>query len=145
MLLDSWFLTLPSYSYRMHIHTRQLILMLVFFVIVKRYCLKSVLLKKWELLAVIKSWPKSFSTIPNSSYSRKYVLIRLTSRRVARNSQWGGCGGGAPSRRRLMEVRRRSPQPPRQGVWGQSPQPPESRGSGGGAPSARKFCIFLQK
>ena len=31
------------------------------------------------------------------------------------------------------------------GVWGQSPQPPEARGSGGGAPSARKFCIFLQK
>ena len=34
MLLDSRFLTLPSYSYRMHIHTRQLILMQVFF----RYC-----------------------------------------------------------------------------------------------------------
>ena len=71
------------------------------------------------------------------------------SRRVARNSQWGGClgglgteppaaggqwgsGGEAPSCRRL-------------GVWGQSPQPPEARGSGGRAPSARKFCIFLQK
>ena len=70
-------------------------------------------------------------------------------RRVARNSQWGGClgglgaeppaaggqwgsGGEAPSCRRL-------------GVWGQNPQPPEARGSGGGAPSARKFCIFLQK
>ena len=31
------------------------------------------------------------------------------------------------------------------GVWGQSPQPPEARGSRDGAPSARKFCIFLQK
>ena len=31
------------------------------------------------------------------------------------------------------------------GVWGQSPQPPEARGPGGGAPSDRKFCIFLQK
>ena len=30
------------------------------------------------------------------------------------------------------------------GVWGQSPQPPEEQGFGGGAPSARKFCIFLQ-
>ena len=30
------------------------------------------------------------------------------------------------------------------GVWEQSPQPPEARGFGGGAPSARKFCIFLQ-
>ena len=30
------------------------------------------------------------------------------------------------------------------GVWGQSPQPKEARGFGGGAPSARKFCIFLQ-
>ena len=73
----------------------------------------------------------------------------LITRRVARNSQWGGCfgglgaeppaaggqwgsGGEAPSRRRL-------------GVWGQSPQPPEARGSGGEAPSARKFCIFFAK
>ena len=30
------------------------------------------------------------------------------------------------------------------GVWEQSPQPPEARGFGGGAPSALKFCIFLQ-
>ena len=56
-------------------------------------------------------------------------------RRVARNLQLGAVlgGGGASSRRRPM------------GVWGQSPQPPKTRGSGGGAPSARKFCIFLQK
>ena len=40
------------------------------------------------------------------------------SRHVARNSQWGL-------------------------FWGQ--KPPEARGSGGSAPSARKFCIFLQK
>ena len=31
------------------------------------------------------------------------------------------------------------------GVWGQSPQPPEAWGFGSGAPSASKFCIFLQK
>ena len=30
------------------------------------------------------------------------------------------------------------------GVWGQSPQPPEAQGFGGGAPSARKFCIFCK-
>ena len=48
----------------------------------------------------------------------------------AAGGQWES-GGEAPSRRR-------------QGVWGQSPQPPEARGSGGGAPSARKFCVFLQ-
>ena len=57
-------------------------------------------------------------------------------RRVARNLQWGGglfwgSGSEIPRRRRL-------------GVWKQSPQPPEARGFGGGAPSARKFCIFLQ-
>ena len=49
----------------------------------------------------------------------------------AAGGQWGS-GGEAPSCRRL-------------GVWGKSPQPPEARGSGGGDPSARKFCIFLQK
>ena len=49
----------------------------------------------------------------------------------AAGGQWGS-GGEAPSCRRL-------------GVWGQSPQPPEARGCGGGAPSARKFCIFLKK
>ena len=43
------------------------------------------------------------------------------SRRVARNLQWGG------------------------GVLGVWEQPTEARGPGGGAPSARKFCIFLQK
>ena len=55
--------------------------------------------------------------------------------RVARNLQWGrlfmGSGGVVPSRRRL-------------GVWGQSPQSPEERESCGGAPSARKLCIFWQ-
>ena len=50
----------------------------------------------------------------------------------------------------------RSLQPPKaNGGWGRRPQlpeaegleakPPEARGSGGGAPSAQKFCIFLQK
>ena len=49
----------------------------------------------------------------------------------AAGGQWGS-GGDAPSCQRL-------------GFWEQSPHPPEVRGSGGGAPSARKFCIFLQK
>ena len=31
------------------------------------------------------------------------------------------------------------------GVWGFCPQPPKAQGSGGRAPSAQKFCIFLQK
>ena len=60
----------------------------------------------------------------------------LQNQALARNSQWGGLfwgsGGFAPSRRRL-------------GVWGLCPQPPEARGSGGGAPSAQKFCIFFAK
>ena len=43
-----------------------------------------------------------------------------------------GYGDEAPSRRRL-------------GVWGQSPQPQEARGSGVGASSAQKVCIFLLK
>ena len=46
-----------------------------------------------------------------------------TIRHVARNSQWGDCFWGL----------------------GWSPQPPEERGPVGGALSARKFCIFLQK
>ena len=44
----------------------------------------------------------------------------------SQKSAMGGCFGGL-------------------GVWWQSPQPPEARGPGGGAPSAQKFCIFLQK
>ena len=67
------------------------------------------------------------------------------SQKFAKGGLFGAAGGGAPSRRRPMGVWGRSPQLPEAGVWGQSPQPPEARGSGGGAPSARKFCIFLQK
>ena len=44
-----------------------------------------------------------------------------------------------------LGVWERSPQPPEAGGLGAKPQPPEARGSGGGAPSARKFCLFLQK
>ena len=77
------------------------------------------------------------------------LTFPYVSRRVARNSQLGGCFGGlaaapllagdhwrsgskAPSRRRLV-------------IWGQRLQPPMARGSGGGAPNAQKVCIFLQK
>ena len=54
------------------------------------------------------------------------------SQKFAIGGLFGGSRGEAPSCRRL-------------GVWGQSSQPPEARGSGGRAPSARNFCIFLQK
>ena len=61
---------------------------------------------------------------------------KIKSRPVARNPQWGAVLG----------------------VWGRIPQQPEANGvlgakppvaggtkSVGGAPSAQKFCIFLQK
>ena len=72
-------------------------------------------------------------------------------RRVARKFAMGGAVWG---------VWGWSPQPPEAnggvgakppaaggwvGVWGQSPQSSEARGCGGEAPSAQKFCIFLQK
>ena len=66
-------------------------------------------------------------------------------RRVARNSQWGGCLGGLAAAGGQWGSGGKVPSCRRLGVWGQSPQPPEARGSGGGAPSARKFCILLQK
>ena len=56
----SLFRAFPSYLYRIHIYIRQLILMQMFFVIVKRYCSKSVLLKKWEQLEIIKRSLKLF-------------------------------------------------------------------------------------
>ena len=83
-----------------------------------------------------------------------------------------GSGGGSPSRRRPMRVWRRSPEPldaggleakwrhggrasPRASALppkargsearGQGGLKAEARGSEGGAPSARKFCNFLQK
>ena len=77
MLLDSRFLTLPCYLYRMHIHTRQLILVQVFFVIVKRFEIGYI--EEMRTTSGNKEVPQIFSTIPNSFYSRKYVLIRLTS------------------------------------------------------------------
>ena len=42
----------------------------------KRYCSKSVLLKKWELLWGNKEVPQIF--LLNSPYSRKYKVLRLT-------------------------------------------------------------------
>ena len=61
----------------------------------------------------------------------KYWFRQARSQKFAMGGLFGGSVGEAPSCRRL-------------GVWEQSPQPPEARGCGGGAPSARKFCIFLQ-
>ena len=70
------------------------------------------------------------SDLESSSY------LHTMHRRVARNSQWGA----------ILGVWGRSPQPPKaNGGLVFCPQPPEARGFGGGAPSARKFCIFLQK
>ena len=58
------------------------------------------------------------------------------SRRVARNSQWGGLFGGsggfAPSRRRPM------------GVWGRSPQLPEAGGLGAKPPAAGGTGVWGQ-
>ena len=56
--------------------------------------------------------------------SQKFEMRRL----------FGGLGAEPPAAGGQWEL----------GVWRKSPQPPEARGSGGGAPSARKFCIFLQ-
>ena len=56
--------------------------------------------------------------------AKSMEISKVKARRVARNSQWGGYYG----------------------VWERSPlQPEANEGAGGGAPSARKFCIFLQK
>ena len=66
------------------------------------------------------------------SLGLQYSLVR----RVARNSQWGGgCFWGLGA-----EL------PAAGGNWGSGSeaQPPEAQGTGGGAPSARTFSIFLQ-
>ena len=57
-------------------------------------------------------------------------------RRVARNSQWGGCFGVLGA------------EPPAAGCqWGSGGEAPSAGGwgFGGKAPSARKFCIFFCK
>ena len=89
----------------------------------------------------IRTRDKRRMSIPKQCRMSWAVSQRLDcaskTRCVARNSQWGGgCFGGLGA-----EI-------PAAGGWGfrgQSPQLPEARGSGGEAPSARKFCIFLQK
>ena len=67
--------------------------------------------------------PSTFCHVPPDSSNHEVVVVR----RVARNSQWGGCLGGLGA------------EPPANGAAG------GQWGSGGEAPSARKFCIFLQK
>ena len=65
---------------------------------------------------------------------------------VARNLQWWRLFwglGGALSRWRPMGVWGRCPQPPEVGGLEAKPLPAGGTGPGGGAPSARKFCIFL--
>ena len=64
----------------------------------------------------------------NLNMTRAITWLVGVTRRVARNSQWGGLfwgsGGSAPSRRRPM------------GVWGLRPQPPEAGGLGAKPPAA---------
>jgi len=56
-----------------------------------------------------------------------------------------GDGGRAPSHRRPMGIWGLAPSRRRLEVWEQSLQPPETRVSGGGAPSARRFLRFFNK
>ena len=76
MLLHSRFLTLSSYSYRMHIHTRQLILMQVFFVIVKRYCLKQCRRYGKAVLPLTTACAPPFWFTQNT-FSEHHVTTRL--------------------------------------------------------------------
>ena len=85
------------------------------------------------LYSLRNCWP------PTAAVHKCDAIIRLITRLHA--GSWpeirnGGLFGGSGSEALSYQ---------RQGIWGQSPQPPDARGSGGGAPSARKFCIFLQK
>ena len=60
----------------------------------------------------------------------------LGARRVARNSQWGGCFGGLGAK------------PPAAGGWGFGGKAPSRRRQGGlGAehPALENFAVFLQK
>ena len=68
-------------------------------------------------------------------YFQLLLFLSGVCRRVARNSQWGlfwGYGGWAPPCRRSFGVWGREPAAGGTGVWG-------------GASSAQKFCISLQK
>ena len=69
--------------------------------------------------------------------------VLVTTRRVARNSQWGGCfGGGAAGANGGLGTK-----PPAAGGCGFGGKPPAAGGRGGlgcEAPSARKFCIFCK-
>ena len=86
------------------------------------------------------------SRVPGQSPAR---VNSKSYRRVARNSQWGGCLGGLEEEPPAAEDQWGSGSEASScwslGVGGQSPEPPEARGSGGIAPSARKFCIFFAK
>ena len=86
-------------------------------------------LKKASLKTGFENWFSLLFIVSTCARFRSSSSKPLcVNRRVARNSQWGGCfggsGGGAPSRRRPMEV------------WGQSPQPPEANGGLGAKPPA---------
>ena len=80
-------------------------------------------------------WLVSSGTTYSQARSQKFAMGGL----------FGGSGGGDPSRLRPMGVWGRSPQLPEAGGLGAMPPAAGGTGVGGGAPSARKFCIFLQK
>ena len=74
----------------------------------------------------------------------------LMSWKQARSQKFamGGCVGGlgaeSPAAGGQQESGGKAPSCQRLGVWEQSPEPPEVRGFWGGAPSARKFCIYCK-
>ena len=76
-----------------------------------------------------------------SVLSRSDVLRQARSQKFAMGEGlFGGSGGQSKAERAKPWSGEQS-----KALGGQSPQPPEARRSWGGAPSARKFCIFLQK
>ena len=67
------------------------------------------------------------------------------SQKFAMGGCLGGLGAEPPAAGGQWESRGEVPSRRRLEVWEQSPQPPEARGSGGGAPSTQKSCIFFAK
>ena len=73
---------------------------------------------------------------PNSGEDQKKVFTKNGTRRVARNSQWGGLifgsGGGASSRRRPI------------GAGGEDPSRRKHGGLGAEPPALKKFAFFFK-
>ena len=86
----------------------------------------------------------SMSSITVSSAG---VILCFISSMLAGRGGTKTCPFTEPLRKKSLGERSsdRGDQLPQTGGLRQNPQPPEARGSEGGAPSAWKFCIFLQK